>query len=113
MDLGLYGEAIKAHQEAMSLSGARPEDIAALGEAYRVSGYRGCLRWRLEGAKNPYQMAMIHTQLGHTDEAFANLEKCYREHWWAMVQLKNNPRWDSLRSDPRFQDLLRRMNFPP
>lgn len=62
--------------------------------------------------KHPYAAAAIQAQLGLKDEAFANLEKRYREHWWAMVQLKTAPMWDPLRSDPRFQDLLRRMNFP-
>ena len=111
--LGLYEQALKAHQKQMNLLGARPEDVAAVGEAYRASGYPGYLRWRLERAKHPYRAALIQAQLGLKDEAFANLEKCYREHWYAMVQLKTFPAWDPLRSDPRFQDLLRRMNFPP
>jgi len=111
--LGLYDEAVRARQKEMTLLGAKPEDVAAMGEAYRSSGFPGYLRWRLERAKHPYDAAAIEAQLGLKDEAFANLEKCYREHWWAMVQLKNNPKWDPLRSDPRFQDLLRRMNFPP
>ena len=111
--LGLYDEAIKAHQKELTLLGARPEEVTALGEAYRSAGYPGYLRWRLERAKHPYNAATIQAKLGLKDEAFANLEKCYREHWWAMVQLKSDPRWDPLRSDPRFQDLLRRMNFPP
>ncbi len=110
--LGLYDEVVKAHQKEMTVLGGKPEDVAAIGEAYRSSGYPGYLRWRLERAKHPYDAAAIQAQLGLKDEAFANLEKCYREHWWAMVQLKNNPRWDALRSEPRFQDLLRRMNFP-
>ena len=37
----------------------------------------------------------------------------YLQHDWQMVQLKTLRAWDSVRSDPRFQDLLRRMNFPP
>jgi tetratricopeptide (TPR) repeat protein len=111
--LGLYDEAVKARQKEMTLLGARPEEVTALGEAYRASGYPGYLRWRLERAKHPYDAAAIQAQLGLKDEAFANLEKCYREHWWAMVQLKTAPKWDPLRSDPRFQDLLQRMKFPP
>ena len=110
--LGLYDEVVKTHQKEMTLLGGKPEDVAAVGEVYRASGYPGYLCWRLERAKHPYDAAAIQAQLGLKDEAFANLEKCYREHWWAMVQLKNNPRWDPLRSDPRFQGLLRRMNFP-
>ena len=40
------------------------------------------------------------------------LENAHKQHRWEMVQLKVRPVWDPLRSDPRFQDLLRRMNFP-
>jgi tetratricopeptide (TPR) repeat protein len=111
--LGLYDESLKAREKQMTLAGAKPEDVTAMGESYRSSGFAGYLRWRLERVKHPYERALIQAQLGLKDEAFANLEKCYREHWWAMVQLKSFPSWDPLRSDPRFQDLLRRMNFPP
>jgi TolB-like protein/DNA-binding winged helix-turn-helix (wHTH) protein/Tfp pilus assembly protein PilF len=111
--LGLYDESVKARQKQMTLAGAKPEDVAAMGEAYRSSGFTGYLRWRLERATHPYQRAIIQAQLGLKDEALMNLEKAYRQHWWAMVQLNNNPGWDPLRSDPRFQELLRRMNFPP
>lgn len=110
--LGLHEEAVRAHQKAMTLSGGRPEDVAALGEAYRTSGRTGWLRWTLARTKNPYRLAIIQMRLGNKDEAFRNLEKAYQEHEWQMVQLKSLPAWDPLRSDPRFQELLRRMNFP-
>jgi len=60
----------------------------------------------------PYLVAQIYVSLGDTDEALRWLEMAYRERAAWMVILKVNPRFDGLRSDPRFQDLLRRMNFP-
>ncbi len=46
------------------------------------------------------------------DQAFAWLEKAYQERSRPMAYLRAEPALDPLRSDPRFQDLLRRMNFP-
>ena len=57
-------------------------------------------------------IARICTGLGETDEAFQWLEKAYEQRDSDMVWLKTWPGFDSLRSDPHFQDLLRRMNFP-
>lgn len=111
-DLGLFEEAVRANQKAMTLRAAKSEDVAALGEAFRTSGLTGWLRWSLARTKNPFQLAIINMRLGNKDEAFKNLERAYQEHEWQMVQLKILPAWDPLRSDPRFQELLRRMNFP-
>ena len=49
---------------------------------------------------------------GKKDEALEALERGYEDRSWIMCQLKVNPIFDPLRSDPRFQALLRRMNFP-
>jgi hypothetical protein len=43
----------------------------------------------------------------------ARLERAFEEHDQWMVDIKSYPAWDALRSDPRFQSLVRRMNFPP
>jgi len=50
--------------------------------------------------------------VGEKDEAISWLERGYEVRGGDMVLLKVGPHWDPLRSDPRFQDLLRRMNFP-
>ena len=49
--------------------------------------------------------------LGEKDKAFEWLEKAYEEHF--IIAIKVNPVFDPLRSDPRFADLLRRMNLQP
>ena len=110
---GMYEEAVTAHQKAMTLSGAQPGEVAALRRAYNESGYKGYLMWFLGRQNDPYFSAVLHTRLGHKDDALVCLEKAFKQHRWEMVQLKVRPVWDPLRSDPRFQDLLRRMNFPP
>jgi TolB-like protein/DNA-binding winged helix-turn-helix (wHTH) protein/Tfp pilus assembly protein PilF len=51
--------------------------------------------------------------LGEKDEAIARLERAFEEHDQWMVDIKSYLAWDALRSDPRFQAMVRRMNFPP
>jgi len=62
---------------------------------------------------SPYWHAVIRGALGEKDEAFRLLEAAYRERSVWMVYVKVAPFFDPLRSDPRFPDLLGRMNFPP
>jgi len=59
-----------------------------------------------------YWIAMIYAGLDEKDEAFAWLEKAYQERSWWLVWIKMDPQVDSLRSDARFTDLMRRVGFP-
>jgi TolB-like protein/class 3 adenylate cyclase len=61
---------------------------------------------------SPSTIAGAYAMIGETDEVFAWLERGYRERDPMMVRLKSNPVFDLLRSDPRFDDLLRRIGFP-
>ena len=58
-----------------------------------------------------YNIAMIYNGLGEEDETFAWLERGYKERDARMVFLKVDPKWNNLRGDSRFQDLLRRVGF--
>jgi len=60
----------------------------------------------------PYMIVRINAALGQKDEAFRWLNTAYEERAPLMVLLKRDPRLDGLRSDPRYDALLRRMNFP-
>ncbi len=70
-----------------------------------------------ERAKQEYvlrtRFAVIYAYLGEKDQAFEQLGKAYEERDFNLAFLKVEPRWDPLRDDPRFQDLLRRMNLEP
>jgi hypothetical protein len=90
-----------------------------LGYAYAVAGKK------TEGRKivieleqsatkkyvSPFPIAVAYTGLGDKDRAFAALEKSYEEKSWGMGMLRVNPVFDPIRSDPRFADLLRRVNL--
>jgi TolB-like protein/DNA-binding winged helix-turn-helix (wHTH) protein len=61
-----------------------------------------------------FPLAELHARLGHKDRAMALLDLLYEErHDGLIMWLKSNPAFDSLRDDPRFQDLVRRVGFPP
>ena len=117
---GMYEQAIDEYQKAKDLS---PDDyhiVALIGHAYALSGHRDKARAALlqlkEIAKQkyiqPWSIAMIYTGLGEKDQAIAWLEKAYEDRSSYMVYLKVEPMLDSLRSDSRFADLLRRMELP-
>jgi TolB-like protein/Tfp pilus assembly protein PilF len=116
---GMYDQEVAAWQKMMTLGGGKPEDVAALGRAYKVAGIRGAWRWdlaRLEKLPQKedaaFSFAIRYASLGEKDKALDWLEKGYEGHAAAMATIKADPHFDSLRSDPRFQALLRRMNFP-
>jgi len=112
---GMYEDAVGERQKAMTLGGTKPDRLAGLQRAYEQSGPKGYWMWELSEAKRhqaPYEIALAYAQLGNTDQAVAWLEKAYQQHAWQMPQLKIIPEWDPIRSDPRFQALLRKMNFP-
>jgi hypothetical protein len=57
-------------------------------------------------------LAFVFAALGERDRAMLLLEKAYQDRHVRLCMLKVDSRFDLLRDDPRFQDLLRRMNFP-
>ncbi len=62
---------------------------------------------------DPVPIAAGYAALGEHDRALAWLERGYRERAFEMVQIGTRRSFDPLRGDPRFQDLLRRVGFPP
>lgn len=113
-----FSEAIADLERASQLSDS-PLVAAMLGAAYAAAGRTAAaekILARLETESGryacPYETAIIYSKLGNADKAFQWLERGYRERSWCMVWLKVDPRLDPLRSDPRYQSLLRRVNFP-
>ncbi len=112
---GMYEDAIKELRVARTLQGARPEELAGLERAYQQSGPVGYWKWQLskaQQANDPFEIAETYARLANVAQAVAWLEKARQQHDWRMVQLKSSRTWDPVHSDPLFQDLLRRMNFP-
>jgi TolB-like protein/lipopolysaccharide biosynthesis regulator YciM len=116
---GEFDQAISEYQTAIALSGNLSGRIASLGYAYAMAGRKDDVRQILKRLKelsrhryvSPYHTALIYIALGERDEAFAWLEKAYNDHYWMMAFLKVDPRLDPLRSNLRFQDLLRHVGI--
>src|SRR5215831_1014609 len=101
----MFKEALAAHLEA-----AKPEDRPAIEQAYRSSGYRGVLRYLGESRSrsgNLVSAAAMFAQAGEHEQALDLLSKCYRDHRAGLGRIKVDPDFDPVRSDPRFQEILR------
>jgi eukaryotic-like serine/threonine-protein kinase len=118
---GQLPEAIGEFQKARQIAGTIAEPLSSLGRAYALEGKVAEARKVLvelnELSKDnwvpPYNFAVIYSALGDKDQAMASLEKAFEERSWYVTNLAVDPKVDNLRSDPRFQDLLRRMNLQP
>ena len=117
---GKYEEAIAIAQAGLKVAPDNPAMLAHLGYAYARAGQRGeaqkILAQLLTLAKQrgvpPTSIAQLYAALGDQNQAFAWLEKAYEARIVFLLYLKVSPRWDSLRSDPRFADLVRRIGLP-
>jgi len=114
----MYPDAVSQLQANVSLAGHAPESTA-LGEAFQKSGFRSVLKYRLDQLlKNrdlrprEYEVARTYVRLAQTNEAIATLERLYTTREGGIVYIKTDPVLDPLHSDPRFQDLVRRINYP-
>ncbi|HYA25196.1 MAG TPA: protein kinase [Terriglobales bacterium] len=120
---GSFAEAIAECQRSASGSGHASIREASLGRAYALAGKHAEARQilgELETASNhsyvpPYVFAMLYAALGEKDQAFAWLDKGYRDHDPYLVRLRVDDAVDPLRSDGRFSQLLQRIGLsqPP
>ena len=116
----LHELAITSLRKAVQVSQGASQWVGSLGEAYAAAGYRDeaqkILEQLIELSKQqyvtPYLVGRIYYALGEKDEALRWLETAYQERASWMTMLKTDPHLDNLRPDPRFQDLLHRINFP-
>jgi len=118
---GMYEEAVASARNAEKVSAVTPDDLALAGYIYGRAGRRGDalrvlneLRESSKRESGPInsKVAWVYAGLGQKDQAFHWLEKAYQEREYGLAMLKLIPPYDPLRDDPRFQALLRRMNFP-
>ena len=119
--LGQRLDAVSEYQKAVELSHGDTDTTAGLAHAYIATGKRAeaekilsdLLGQSREKYVSPYMIATIYAGLGNKEKAFDFLEKAYQERSPDIPYfLKADLRIDNLRSDPRFQDLLRRVGLP-
>jgi adenylate cyclase len=119
---GMRDEAIREWERMFVLSGYEQQYGFAedLKRGYLTSGRRGALNRVLNNLERvsrqrhvpPDIMAYLYESVGDKEWAFVWLQKAYDEHNHEIVGLKTDLMWDGLRSDPRFEDLVRRVGLP-
>jgi TolB-like protein/DNA-binding winged helix-turn-helix (wHTH) protein/Flp pilus assembly protein TadD len=123
-DLALAYSALARHDKAIAemqnARGRGSDYLAGLGYLYAVAGRRAEALTTLAELERlakqqyvpPYHLAWIYTGLGDKDKAIALLQQVYAEHTQHVVDFKTVPMFDSLRSDERFQELVRKVGLP-
>ena len=117
---GDLARALAELEKSKSL-GDSPWRLGGLGHAYALAGMRAEAEQVLaelralaaERYVSPYHSALVYAGLGENDRAVEWLEKAFQDRSWLVTCLGVDPLLDGLRSDSRFQELLRRLGLPP
>ncbi len=120
LDKGMYDEAIKEFKEINNLSGGGLPSMGGLAQAYALAGKKGEAQRYLDELLavskkrwvSPALLASIYAALDNKDQAFFWLEEANKGHDLNIIRLKLDRRYANLRSDPRFDDLVRRIGIP-
>jgi tetratricopeptide (TPR) repeat protein len=110
-----YDQAISVLKKALELSNGRLIILGSLATAYAKNGMReealkiknDLIQQQKEKHISPFYFAMIDAPLGNIDAAVDSLYKSYEEHFGILVYLKASPFFEILRSEPRFNELIR------
>jgi len=118
----MYPEVVQHWAAYFQHTGVR-EDVEfgdALERGFRAAGWHGALmesvkvllNQRQTGYASPYKIARLYAELGDKQKAFAWLDTAYREHDFLLKELNTAFELDSLRSDPRYAELVRKVGLP-
>lgn len=114
LQLRRYEEALAVFERGQGLTGDKSNFQAHIAHVYARMGRKSEARQMISGLKvAPIGLAAVYTALGDKDKAFRILEQAIAERNSFLTSLKEDPPFESLHSDPRWKELLRRMNFPP
>ncbi|MGB7207452.1 MAG: protein kinase [Pyrinomonadaceae bacterium] len=112
---GNYSEAFEWFMKAQEIRKRDVETVQNFKTIFQISGWQGVLRERIrlneETDGSFVELACLNAQIGNNEKAFEYLEKAYQRREWGIVNLQVEPRYDSLRSDPRFDELAKRVGL--
>ncbi len=116
----MYKEALEEYQTAQTIAPNWVPTVAGIGNIYGLTGQKIEAKKILDSLKEmssqkyvtPYGVALVYAGLGETDKVFEYLEKAYHDRSNWLVWLKLDPRWDSVRYDKRFIDLVKKVGLP-
>ncbi|HEX3100309.1 MAG TPA: tetratricopeptide repeat protein, partial [Pyrinomonadaceae bacterium] len=117
---GMIAEAISLDEQWLQADPTNQFALREAGIAYAKAGRRDkaeeMIRRYREIAKTQYvpalRIAGIYVALGDKDKAFEELNKAFEARDWELYRLKADPYWISLHNDPRFKQMLKRLNLP-
>jgi len=115
----MFDEAIAENRTWGALTGNKVETTVALAQLYAVSGREEEARKLIEALEQDKMvidqvyrgLGLVYAALGENDRAFECLEKSYERREEALLSLKVDPKVDSLRADPRFVALLKKIGI--
>ena len=116
---GTRAQGLAELEKAAEISAGDPYITSWLGHAYALDGQPASARRVLQAMKergkdryvSPFFVACVHAGLGERDKSFAELDDAFRQHSQILTDAKLHPMLAPLRDDPRFGDLMRRMNL--
>jgi tetratricopeptide (TPR) repeat protein len=117
---GTFDQAVAEYVKSAEFSGFTADDVAKMKDAYAKGGWQAYLQTSLrqilarskEGYTPPFVVAGLYARLGQKDGAFTYLEKGLQQHDFRITLVKVAFEFDSLRSDPRYADLMKRIGLP-
>jgi Flp pilus assembly protein TadD len=118
--VGRQAEAVTAGERAVELSGRAGVTLGSMGYVYAVAGKRAEALAVIKELEDKYtrreaigqDLAAVYAGLGDKDNAFKWLEKDFQARDGKLAETRFFPTYIPLHGDPRFKDLLRRMNLP-
>jgi serine/threonine-protein kinase len=116
--MGRYNEAIAEYEAHIRLAGDNASDQCYLGNSLAKAGRRNeaeAILKKLETSKeyvSPAELAVLYLGLGDKEKSLSALERGYAAHDLQMGYLGVDPHYDPLRSEPRFQELIRKVGLP-
>jgi len=109
---GDYAHAFEYFLLSAAKQGATVEELTGWKNTYSKSGWHGVLRRKFDQEKKAGDSdAELAAELGEKEEAFAELEKEYEARDGSLLWLQSNPQLDSLRSDPRLDELAAKIGL--
>lgn len=120
--MGQYDQSNAYYLRLQRELGASPQKLERIRKEFQTLGIPGAMRVTMKqheaklarGERGSMtSIAMGYAMIDDKEKALEWLEKAFEAHDPYLIMITGGPSWDSVRDDPRFQDLLRRMNFPP
>jgi TolB-like protein/DNA-binding winged helix-turn-helix (wHTH) protein len=116
---GLLSEAFAEREKGLTLDGDS-EGAAETDRIWKTRGPQAVMEWNLDRLKkraatenvSRIELAELSAVAGHPDEAIHYLQEALDQHDADLVWLKQNPKYDSLHSDPRFQTIVKSLGLP-